>query len=99
MATGFGFLVALAVAIVLVLLALVAQEVAQRSGAVERDRLQEERVVAEIGAWPNWKKVAVAMSATKTPEPGSSGLLPRRVEPKLSPPPDLRVGVGQRHGR
>lgn len=62
-ATTFGFLVALAISMVLVLLALVAQEVAQRSGALERDRLEEEQMVAEIEAWPTWKKVAFLVVA------------------------------------
>ena len=56
--TPVGFLIALMVAVVLVLLALATQELVERSGAVDRDRLEEELILAEMEGWPDWKKIA-----------------------------------------
>jgi hypothetical protein len=62
-ATAIGALAASAVAVVLLLLGLAAQEVAQRSGAVERDRLQEEEIRVEMAGWPDWKRIAFLVFA------------------------------------
>jgi hypothetical protein len=48
----------LAAFVLLLVLGLAAQHVAERSGAVERDRTREEELRAEIAGWPRWKRIA-----------------------------------------
>jgi hypothetical protein len=43
---------------VLLVLGVVAQYVAERSGAVERDRRRDEDLRAEMADWPRWKRIA-----------------------------------------
>ncbi len=53
-----GLLAGLAGFLLLLVLGVAAQYVAERSGAVERDRLRSERVRVEMAAWPRWKQVS-----------------------------------------
>ncbi len=43
--------------LLLMTLALAAQLVAERTGAVEKDRMQEEELRGEIAGWPRWKQI------------------------------------------
>lgn len=47
-----------AASVLLLVLAVVAQHVAERSGAVERDRRREQEHQAELARWPRWKQIA-----------------------------------------
>ncbi len=58
-----GLLIGLAVCVVLLLLAVVAQGVAIRTGAIERDGAREEELEAEIAGWPRWKQIAFLLFA------------------------------------
>lgn len=53
-----GLLAGLGCFAVLMALGLVAQYVAQRSGAAERDRIREEEMQAEVSLWPRRKRIA-----------------------------------------
>ncbi len=53
-----GALAGVGAFVLLLLLGLVAQQIAERSGAVERDRRRDEELQAEIEAWPRWKRIA-----------------------------------------
>lgn len=44
--------------LLLMTLALAAQLVAERTGAVEMDRMREEELRGEIAGWPRWKQIA-----------------------------------------
>jgi len=35
-----------------------AQYVAERTGAVERDRRRDDELLAEMAAWPRWKQIS-----------------------------------------
>lgn len=58
-----GLLAGSAGFVLLLLLGFVAQEVAERSGAIERDRLREEELRAEMATWPRWKQIAFLLVA------------------------------------
>ena len=58
-----GLLAGLAGFVLLLTLRLAAQFVAERSGALERDRLREEELGAEMAAWPGWKRVTFLLLA------------------------------------
>lgn len=58
-----GLLAGLAGFVLLLALGVVAQLVAERSGALERERVREEELQAEMAAWPGWKRVAFLVLA------------------------------------
>lgn len=58
-----GLLSGLAGFVLLLALGVVAQLVAERSGALERERVREEELQAEMAAWPGWKRVTFLVLA------------------------------------
>ena len=58
-----GLLAGLAGFVLLLTLGVAAQYVAERSGALERERLREEELQAEMAAWPGWKRVTFMVLA------------------------------------
>ena len=64
-----GLVGGLGASVALVLLAIVSQHVAVRTGAVERDAAREEELRAEVRGWPRWKQISfliVALTAGVT---------------------------------
>lgn len=53
----------LGAAVLLLLLAIAAQYVAERTGLVERQRIRDEERRAEMVGWPQWKRVAFVVLA------------------------------------
>lgn len=71
-----------AASILLLVLAVGAQNVAERSGAVERDRVREEEHQTEISGWPPWKRIAFLLVGLVL----GVGLLALRIWSDSSPP-------------